>query len=260
MTMEPVNEMVLSADRIPATGPDPAWRFIWAHGWGQDRTSMAALAQTFAPFGEHILIDFPGFGDAPPPAEAWGTAEYADWTARVIGDLAGGPPLVWVGYSFGCRVGLQFAARRPELISRLCVIAGAGLPRRRTALEKARIGGKIYIYKALKRLAPLLGMDVDKLRDRFGSADFRNAGAMRGVLTRVVNEDLSDVARQVQCPVQLIYGSDDTETPPEIGERLAALIPGARLAVIDGLDHYSILVEGRHQVARHLRDFLGERQ
>lgn len=260
MTMEPNNDTALSADRIAATGPAPAWRFFWAHGWGQDRTAMAALAQTFAPFGEHLLIDFPGFGDAPPPAEIWGTEDYADWAARVISDMADGPPLVWVGHSFGCRVGLQLAARHPGLIARLCIIAGAGLPRRRSALEQARVSGKVYTYKALRKLAPLVGMDTDKLRDRFGSADYRSAGAMRGVLTRVVNEDLSDVARQVTCPTRLIYGSEDTETPPEIGERLVALIPDARLIVIEGLDHYTVLGEGRHQVARHLRDFLGERE
>lgn len=144
------------------------------------------------------------------------------------------------------------------LVAKLCIIAGAGLPRRRTTLEKARVGSKVYTYKTLKTLAPLLGIDTDKLRDRFGSADYRNAGAMRAVLTRVVNEDLSDVARQVRCPVQLIYGSADTETPPELGERLAKLIPDARLAILDGLDHYTVLGEGRHQVARRLRDFLGE--
>jgi len=261
MTMHEITDATVSADRIPASGPKPAWRFVWAHGWGQNRTAMAALAQTFAAFGEHILIDFPGFGDAPPPTEAWGTAEYADWAARFIAaDFPDGPPLVWIGHSFGCRVGLQLAARHPALVARLCLIAGAGLPRRRSALEKVRISGKVYTYKTLRKLAPLLGIDTDQLRERFGSADYRNAGAMRGVLTRVVNEDLSEIARQVRCPVRLIYGSDDTETPPEIGERLAELIPDARLTILDGLDHYTMLGQGRHQVARLLRDFLGERR
>lgn len=248
----------LSADRIAATVPGTEKRFVWAHGWGQNRKAMAALAQTFAPFGEQILIDFPGFGDAPPPPAPWGTAEYADWARSVIGSEPPGPKTIWVGHSFGCRVGLQFAARHPGIIDRMCLIAGAGLQRRRSAVEQARVTGRIYTYKALKKLAPLVGMDIGRLRDRFGSADYRNAGAMREVLTKVVNEDLSDVAAKVTCPVQLIYGSSDTETPPEIGRRLSELIPDARLAILDGQDHYSLLAEGRHQVARRLRDFLGE--
>lgn len=248
----------LSADRLPATAPGRTHRFIWAHGWGQSRKAMAALAQTFRPFGEQILIDFPGFGDAPPPQEAWSTAEYADWAAGVIRAEPAGLKTVWVGHSFGCRVGIQLAARHPGLLDRMCLIAGAGLKRQRSAMEQARVTGKIYTYKALRRLAPLVGMDTGKLRERFGSADYKNAGAMREILTKVVNEDLTDVARQVICPVQLIYGEKDTETPPEIGERLAQLIPDARLAVLPDQDHYSLLAEGRHQVARRLRDFLGE--
>lgn len=247
----------LSADRLDATAPGQNRLFFWAHGWGQNRKAMAALAQTFQPFGAHILLDFPGFGDAPPPPDAWGTAEYADWAAGVIQAEPAGPDVVWVGHSFGCRVGLQLAARHPGTLSAMCLIAGAGLKRQRSAAERARVTGKVYTYKALKRIAPLIGMDTDTLRDRFGSADYRNAGAMRDILTKVVNEDLSEIAREVACPVQLIYGSNDTETPPEIGERLHALIPDSRLSVLDGQDHYSLLAEGRHQVARRLRDFLG---
>ncbi|MCB1511031.1 MAG: alpha/beta hydrolase [Hyphomicrobiaceae bacterium] len=245
-------------DFLPAAGAAVQRRFVWGHGWGQNRAAMAALAQTFSAFGSHTLVDFPGFGAAPPPPESWGTAEYADLMAAFISTLPPAPETIWVGHSFGCRVGLQLAARHPGVISRMCLIAGAGLPRRRSAMEQARVTAKIYTYKTLRQLAPVIGLDTDKLRARFGSADYRNAGAMRSVLTRVVNEDLSEVAGKVRCPVLLVYGSKDTETPPEIGRRLEQLIPGAKLAVLDGLDHYSVLGEGRHQVARRLRDFLGD--
>ena len=79
---------------------------------------------------------------------------------------------------------------------------------------------------------------------------------MREILAKVVREDLTDVARQISCPVLLIYGGKDTETPPEIGERLAELIPNADLNVLDTQDHYSLLGDGRHQVAKRVRDFL----
>jgi pimeloyl-ACP methyl ester carboxylesterase len=248
----------VSVDRLAASVPGQNRRIFWAHGWGQNRRAMAALAHTFQPFGDQILMDFPGFGDAPPPPGPWGTAEYADWAADVIRAEPAGPQNIWVGHSFGCRVGLQLAARHPDLLDRMCLIAGAGLKRRRSPIEQARVTCRIYTYKALKRLAPLVGMDTDRLRERFGSADYRNAGAMREILVKVVGEDLSDVARQVTCPVQLIYGDKDTETPPEIGKRLEQLVPDARLTILPDQDHYSLLADGRHQVARRLRDFLGE--
>lgn len=232
------------------------WRFVWAHGWGQNRHAMANIAQSLTSLGGHVLIDFPGFGDAPPPTEPWGTAEYADFSARLLkaGQAAG--PTVWLGHSFGGRVGIQLAARHPDVIDKLVLIASAGLQRQRSMLEQTRVQSKIYTFKTLKHLAPVLGLDVDKLRNRFGSADYRNAGAMREILAKVVREDLTDMARQISCPVLLIYGGKDTETPPEIGERLAELIPNANLNILETQDHYSLLGDGRHQVAKRIRDFL----
>ena len=75
-------------------------------------------------------------------------------------------------------------------------------------------------------------------------------------MTRVVNEDLSDVAKLVRCPVALIYGAADDETPPEIGRRLAKIIPDASYVELDGLDHYSVLGAGRHQIAYQLKRFV----
>jgi pimeloyl-ACP methyl ester carboxylesterase len=231
-------------------------RVVWAHGWGQDRRALMPLAGALSDSASHLLIDFPGFGAAPPPPSAWGTAEYADAGARL---LAGLPPVartIWVGHSFGCRVGLQMAARHPHCVDGLFLIAAAGLPRRRSAIGALRFRARVTAFKALKRAAPLLGLDVERLRRAFGSADYAAAGAMRPVLARVVAEDLSDVARAVSCPVHLVYGENDTETPPEIGERLARLIPGAELTILPRHDHYSVLAGGRHLVLRRFKTFM----
>jgi pimeloyl-ACP methyl ester carboxylesterase len=176
---------------------------------------------------------------------------------RWIDEHATGKPLVWIGHSFGGRVGIQLASRHPGTIDRMMLVAAAGLPRQRSALEQAKLKGRIYGYKALKRLAPLAGVSQDQLRDRFGSADYKAAGAMREILINVVNEDLSEVASKIGCPVQLVYGARDSETPPDIGARLNRLIAGSELAVLDGLDHYSVLGDGRHQVAKRLKSLLG---
>ncbi|MGB0719924.1 MAG: alpha/beta fold hydrolase, partial [Bdellovibrionales bacterium] len=111
------------------------------------------------------------------------------------------------------------------------------------------------VYKSLKRLIPI-GLSEDWLRSKFGSADYNAAGAMRGILVKTVNEDLSETAARVACHTLLIYGQNDTETPPEIGTRLAKLIPAAELVVLDGQDHYSVLAQGRHPVAHLIKRFI----
>ncbi len=244
----------------PQTGSQ--WRFVWGHGWGQNRHAMAGLAQSLASLGSHVLFDFPGFGESPTPDTPWTTADYADLVALYLNANLHAGPTVWLGHSFGGRVGIQLAARHPELVDKLVLIAAAGLPRQRSLIDGARVKSKIYTFKALKHLAPVLKLDVDKLRSRFGSTDYKSAGDMREILANVVREDLSDAAKQITCPTRLIYGEKDSETPPEIGERLAKFIINADLSVLPGQDHYSLLGEGRHQVAKRIRDFLahGEKQ
>jgi len=243
-------------DTLSAPQGSGEWRFAWGHGWGQDRCAMAQIAQSLTSLGTHVLFDFPGFGRSPRPDTAWTTADYADLVARYLMAHPHQGPTVWLGHSFGGRVGIQLAARYPELVDRLVLIAAAGLQRRRSLFSQARVTSKIYTFKALKRMAPAIGMDVDTLRRRFGSADYGNAGEMREILSNVVREDLSGVAQKIACPVRLIYGEKDAETPPEIGERLTQLISDAELSVLSGQDHYSLLDGGRHQVAKRIRDFL----
>ncbi len=242
-----------AAFEIPATG-QTTLHLIWGHGWGQSSAAFAPLAETLKPFASSTLIDFPGFGKSPLPPESWGTADYADAVAQW---LRGRPParLVWMGHSFGCRVGIQLAARHPQLLTGMVLIAAAGLPRQRTLFQTIRLFLRRTFFKTAKRFLPE-GAPLEKLRQRMGSADYRSAGALRPVFNRVVSENLTDVARQVQCPTLLIYGNEDTETPPEMGQRLKTLIGGSELTLLDGFGHLNILNEGRHQVALRIRKFL----
>ncbi len=238
------------------TGQKETPIILWAHGWGQNHAAFLPLAQSFENQGRNVLVDFPGFGQSPPPSKNWGTEDYADFSAEMIRSITD-KPVLWVGHSFGCRVGLQIAARHPDLIKGLFLIAGAGLPRRFPLHKKLYFKARSLIYKFLKKLIPF-GLSEDWLKNKFGSADYRNAGPMRNILVKVVNEDLRDVAKNIQCPVRLVYGRNDTETPPEIGERLNTLIKNSKMVHLDGQDHYSVLGQGRHQVSPLLQNFLRE--
>lgn len=227
---------------------------IWGHGWGQSGADLLPLADALAPYFPSAVLDFPGFGESPAPPLTWGTADYADAVAAWFATL---PPRrrIWVGHSFGCRVALQLASRHPELLAGMVLVAAAGLRRRRRATQRIKLALRIRLFKMGRSLIPE-GPRRERWIARFGSTDYQSAGVLRSILTRVINEDLSDVAKGVRCPALLIYGKNDQDTPPEIGERLASLIPKARLLVLDGFDHHSILVQGRHQVLQQIRSFV----
>ena len=227
---------------------------VWGHGWNMSSAALLPMAESLVRFGFSTLIDFPGFGRSPIPKETWGTADYADSVAAWLESLPAAPRL-WVGHSFGCRVGIQIAARHPGLLSGMVLIAAAGLPRRRTLLERLRLQGRRRAFQIAKMIVPE-GPKRDRLRSRFGSVDYQAAAAMRPIFVKVVNEDLTAIAPKVDCPVLLIYGADDKDTPPELGVRFQCLIPGAKLVVLDGFDHLGIINQGRHQTVQQIQRFL----
>jgi pimeloyl-ACP methyl ester carboxylesterase len=233
-----------------------AVQFIWGHGWGHSHAQFLPLARSVAQTGPSLLIDFPGFGAAPVPPAIWGTADYAD---AVAAWLKGLPPArrIWVGHSFGCRVGLQLAARHPGIVDGLFLVAAAGLRPHRSTGKRLRMVVRRWTFKALRSLLPE-GPARERLRQRFGSADYARAGPLRPILVKVIGEDLSEVARAVRCPVALVFGDQDKDTPPEMGERLKALCPRATLTILRGYDHHTILTEGQHQVVHRLTEFVRE--
>ena len=101
-----------------------------------------------------------------------------------------------------------------------------------------------------------LGVSEDRLRNHFGSTDYKNANAMRDILVKTVNEDLTETAQKITCPVHLIFGEKDDQTPPEMGRRYQRLMPHTNLTILPQQDHYSVLKSGRHQVSAQLKEFV----
>ncbi len=212
------------------------------------------MVQSLQAFGAHTALDFPGFGRSKRPQESWSTDDYADAIATHI-KQSGQAPIIWIGHSFGGRVGVQLASRYPELIKGLVLIAGAGLKRKRSPLKSLYFKARIALYKFLKKLIPL-GLSQDWLQSKFGSSDYKSAGEMRDIFLKVISEDLSAEAAKINAPTLLIYGENDSETPPEFGKRYNTLIKNSTLHILSGLDHYSVLGSGRHQVANLLQGFI----
>jgi len=228
--------------------------FYWLHGWGHDLNAFKRMALLFKNGTVHTLFDQPGFGKTPALPEGATTREYADILAA---QLAGTKDAIFIGHSYGGRVAVQLAAHYPEMVKAIILIGGAGLKRKRSIVFKVRAAA----LRALGRVARLFDFFFKTQYRaayiaRFGSADYRNAGPLRGTLVSAVNEDLSQIARQISCPTLLIYGSEDTETPPEIGRKYENLIPIARYTELAGYGHTDILSRGAYQCEAIIKSFL----
>lgn len=214
---------------------------ILMHGWGCDHTTVRSIAATAAQTHTVYNIDFPGFGGSQEPAEVWGVELYT----RLVEDLVRKEGLersVLIGHSFGGRVSILYASRNE--VDKVVLVDAAGIKPKRSLKYYL----KVYSFKAGKRFWELLlGKEkaqerVDRMRAKRGSSDYAGASPMmRRILSKVVNEDLTDRLPLISAPTLLIWGENDTATPLADAKKMSRLIPGSGLVSFPGCGHYSFL-------------------
>jgi pimeloyl-ACP methyl ester carboxylesterase len=105
-----------------------------------------------------------------------------------------------------------------------------------------RPAGAFRVLRALHRAGLVSESKMEEARQRHGSADYRNAqGVMRQVLVRVLAERYDVAIAHVQCPVSLVWSSDDTEAPLAQAERAVGRLANASLSVHQGAGHLTPL-------------------
>lgn len=214
---------------------------ILMHGWGCDHNTVRSIAATAAQTHTVYNIDFPGFGGSQEPAKVWGVELYT----RLIEDLVRKEGLerpVLIGHSFGGRVSILYASRND--VDKVVLVDAAGIKPKRSLKYYL----KVYSFKAGKRFWELLlGKEkaqerVDRMRTKRGSSDYAGASPMmRRILSKVVNEDLTDRLPLISAPTLLIWGENDTATPIADAKKMSRLIPGSGLVSFPGCGHYSFL-------------------
>jgi pimeloyl-ACP methyl ester carboxylesterase len=92
--------------------------------------------------------------------------------------------------------------------------------------------------------------------DRIASADYKDAGPLRPIFVKVVNEDLTNLLGRVRASTLLVWGTEDDAVPLSHARKMEASIPDAGLVLFEGAGHFAYLDE-RGRFCRVLRHFLG---
>jgi len=214
---------------------------ILMHGWGCDHTTVRSIAATAALTHTVYNLDFPGFGGSDEPQEVWGVDCYTRLVEEFVRKEGLVSPVL-VGHSFGGRVAILYASRNE--VDKVVLVDAAGIKPRRSL----KYYFKVYTFKAGKRFWELiLGKEkarerVDAMRAKRGSSDYAGASPMmRRILSKVVNEDLTDRLSLISAPTLLIWGENDTATPLADAKKMSRLIPDSGLVSFPGCGHYSFL-------------------
>ena len=237
--------------RIGGAGPP----LLLLHGWGGSSASFASVAPELQERFTVIAPDLPGFGLSQLPPAAWGSYDYADLVARLSNQIHP-PPYSVLGHSFGGRVALALACAHADLVSKLVLVDAAGIK----VAPPPRVRLKAAVYGGLRRVASLLPASVadraaDGLRRLFGSADYREAGALRATLVRLLQDDFRPRLPGIQIPTLVIWGDRDTEVPLAAARILAQEMPSAELAIIPGAGHFPF-IEAPERFCQLVQGFL----
>jgi pimeloyl-ACP methyl ester carboxylesterase len=238
--------------RIVQVGNGPA--VVVLHGWGGRIESMAPVIQCLAPAFNVLALDLPGFGESDVPVGAWGTPDYAAYVRDVMREV-GIERAAFVGHSFGAKTSLYLAATHDGLVDKIVVAGSSGLRTPPSPAARAK-----RLASRVAKLAANLGPPGRALRDtiyrRVASQDYRDAGPMRSVLVKVVNEDLSALLPRVRIPTLLVWGTKDDAVPVAHARRMERLIPNAGLVLFEGAGHFAYL-DDPQRFCRIVRHFLG---
>ncbi len=223
--------------RVSGSGAD----VVLLHGWGCSTEIWKGVESFLARSFRVWNIDFPGFGSSQEPPVPWGVEDYTRQFEQFCSMVRISRPTL-IGHSFGGRVSIVFASRNE--VEKVVLVDAAGVPPRRGLKYYA----KVYSYKAMKRIAPLLlGKKraqelIERRRASSGSADYNALPeTMRGTFVKVVNQDLCPYMPNIKAPTLLVWGSEDTATPLSDARVMNSLIEDSGLVVFDGVGHYSFL-------------------
>jgi pimeloyl-ACP methyl ester carboxylesterase len=213
------------------------------HGWGAESSLMYPVADRLAPLGYRVFMpDLPGFGQSAVPPTTWGVSDYVEFVLAYMS--ANQLEQVYlIGHSFGGRLGLVLGSEHSGRIRKMALADSAGVPPKRSLNSRLRLS----LYKGIRGGLNKIGAKSTANRlsawygNRYGSADYKSAGALRETFVRVVNEDLLPHAARVVCPTLLFWGEKDEDTPLWQGKLLEKTIPDAGLIVYPGAGHYSYL-------------------
>lgn len=251
------------------------------HGGLMCRLDVAPAHDELAGLGARVISpDRPGIG-ASDRAPGRVTADFADDVRQLL-DALGIDHAAVMGWSFGGQYAIGTAAKLPDRVTRLAVIAGClplddrrnlralnAMDRRYTWLSRHLRPAARALFAATSALArrrpQQMGERQAKHAPPADAAALRAAGDWFGRTlaegTRnaagVVDDYLAAVApwgftaASVRAPTQVHQGSADDLVPATWGPQLAAEIPGADLVSHDGEGHM-IALSHRTEIVRWL--------
>ena len=183
---------------------------------------------------------------------------------KLVADVPPDQPLVVCGFSMGGFVTIEMIASCARHISAACLLNTSGKPesleaaaqREKTIAAIERDFDKVTL--GVTRFATCVETQANAVLMDDMLSVMRAVGAKTAIAQNraiMARADHRAAMAQWRLPVLVLCGKDDQITPPALSEDLAALIPDAQLAWIEGAGHMTPM-EQPTALANHLKKFM----
>jgi pimeloyl-ACP methyl ester carboxylesterase len=205
--------------------PDARHTIVLVHGIGVSSRYLVPTAARLAKRYRVLVPDLPGSGRSPRPPRPLDVDGLATTLAGLL-DARGVERASFVANSFGCQIVTCLAAREPEKVASLVLVAPTIDPHARSFLRQSA------------RLAR------DGLREPPGlwlivAVDYATF-ALRGQLPLVrtmLADRIEERLPRMTAPALVVRGGRDPVVPQRWAEEAAALLPNGRLLVLPSATH-----------------------
>lgn len=247
--MEGVETVDIEVDgrrwRYYAAGDPDSPLVLMVHGF---RSSARFFRPTMLSLSDRwrvVAPDLPGHGDSEP----WDPEEdvVEQWVLlEGFLDRMGMEEMAIIGSSRGGAVALQLAAHRPDMVSRLILIA--------TPTKPFKVGTLDILEMVVNREALTDDLLREMGRTMMASRGYETA-RRRAVEADTLERDLRPIMGKVRAPALVVWGAEDRTIPVEMGLELLSGISDSRMRLIGGAGHVPMLDKPLETVAL-FRSFL----
>jgi pimeloyl-ACP methyl ester carboxylesterase len=228
------------------------------HGWGASLQTFDAMTNNLVKNYRVVRLDFPAFGGSPRPTNSWSVGDYADNVIGFLDKIGIKKVAVVIAHSFGGRVTIKLAGEGKLKPGKIILIDSGGIrhsssPRQRAYKLLAKTGKQVFRIPGLNKVG---GAARKRLYQGAGAMDYFEVGdEMRETFIRIINEDVRDIAANIQHPTLIIWGEDDKETPVVDGEIFHDKISGSKFKIITHAGHFAYL-DQPDEVMKEIESFL----